>query len=105
MKFRHSWPSEDPGSRAVSRWVMLVPTSSSWAALGRVSGFLSSAVFRKSLNSRDLQTIIESSSEEGKTSNTTGDSSIAQVLSLFPFGHRLCFTPRTGSPALSFQMI
>lgn len=35
---------------------VLVPTSSSWAALGRVSGFLSSAVFRKSLNSRDLQT-------------------------------------------------
>lgn len=84
---------------------MLVPTSSSWAALGRVSGFLSSAVFRKSLNSRDLQTVIENSSEEGKTSNTTADSSIAQVLSLFPSGYNLCFTPSMGSPVLSFQII
>lgn len=100
------WTLTDPDTSCrPSPGAGVVPTSSSWAALGRVSGFLSSAVFRKSLNSKDLKTqFLASSSEEEKASNTTGVCSIPlQVMSWLAPGHNYRFASSMGKLVLSYS--
>lgn len=81
-----------------------LPTSSSWAALGRVSGFLSSAVFRKSLNSRDLQTqSLREAQKREMPQMPQGLLNLMEVLFLFASDHNPHFAPSMGSTVLNYS--